>query len=110
MREDFILIEYIKTTGPPIATRFRRLDAEKLAAAKAKFLQDGIDCRSDSPWSSPLHMVGKADGSLRPCGDFHRFNIFTVADSYSLPVMLDFASKAAACTIFSKIDLMKGYH
>jgi hypothetical protein len=35
----------IKTSGPPIASRFNRLDAEKLAAAKAEFLQlekDGI--------------------------------------------------------------------
>jgi hypothetical protein len=48
---------HIKTSGPPIASRFRRLDAEKLAAAKAEFLQlekDGIVRRSDSPWSSPL--------------------------------------------------------
>jgi hypothetical protein len=34
----------------------------------------------------------------------------TVADSYPLPNMLDFAGKAAGCTIFSKIDLRKGYH
>ncbi len=31
-------------------------------------------------------------------------------DVYPLPNMLDFAAKAAACTIFSKIDLRKGYH
>jgi hypothetical protein len=60
----------IKMTGPPIAACFRRLDAEKLAAAKAEFLQlekDRIVRRSDSPWSSPLHMVRKADGSWQPC-------------------------------------------
>ena len=80
----------IKTTGLPIASRFRRLDAEKLAAAKAEFLQlekDGIVRRSDSPWSSPLHMVRKADGTWRPCGDFRRLNMVTVADSYPLPNM-----------------------
>jgi hypothetical protein len=36
---------YIKTTGPPIASRFRRLDSEKLASAQAELLQmerDGI--------------------------------------------------------------------
>jgi hypothetical protein len=63
---------HIRTSGPPIASHFRRLDAEKLAAAKAEFLQlekDGIVRRSDSPWSSPLHMVKKADGTWRPCGD-----------------------------------------
>ncbi len=104
---------HIKTSGPPIASRFGWLDAEKLAAAKAEFLQlekDGIVRRSDSPWSSPLHMVRKADGTWRPCGDFRRLNMVTVADSYPLPNMLDFPGKAAGCTIFSKIDLRKGYH
>jgi hypothetical protein len=84
-----------------------------LAAAKAEFLQlekDGIVRRSDSPWSSPLHMVRKADGTWWPCGDFRRLNMVTLADSYPLPNMLDFAGKAAGCTIFSKIDLRKGYH
>ncbi len=102
---------HIKTSGPPIAFRFCLLDAEKLAAAKAEFLQlekDGIVWRSDSSWSSPLHMVRKADGSWRPCGDFRRLNMVTNADSYPLPNMLDFTGKAAGCTIFSKIDLRKG--
>ncbi len=53
--------------------------------------------------------VGGGQG-WRPCGDFRRLNMVTVADSYPLPNMLDFASKAAGCTIFSKIDLRKGYH
>jgi hypothetical protein len=55
-------------------------------------------------------MVRKADGTWRPCGDFRRLNMVTFADSYPLPNMLDFAGKAAGCTIFSKIDLRKGYH
>jgi hypothetical protein len=55
-------------------------------------------------------MMRKADGTWRPCGDFRRLNMVTVADSYPLPNMLDFAGKAAGCTIFSKIDLGKGYH
>ncbi len=104
---------HIKMTEPPIAAHFRRLYAEKLAAAKAEFLQlekDRIVRRSDSPWSSRLHMVQKADGSWQPCIDFRHLNLVTIADSYPLPNMLDFASKASGCTIFSKIDLRKGYH
>lgn len=104
---------FIVTKGPPISSRFRRLDGEKLAAAKAEFLQmerDGIVRRSDSPWSSPLHMVKKPDGSWRPCGDYRRLNLVTVPDSYPLPNMLDFAERIAGCTIFSKVDLRKGYH
>jgi hypothetical protein len=107
------VFHHIKTTGPPIASRFCRLDGEKLAAAKKEFEQlerDGIVRRSDSPWSSPLHMVEKADGIWWPCGDFWRLNLVIEPDSYPLPNMLDFAHVAAGCSIFSKIDLRKGYH
>jgi hypothetical protein len=55
-------------------------------------------------------MVRKADGSWRPCGDFHCLNLVIIADSYLLFNMLDFGSKAAGFTMFSKIDLRKGYH
>ena len=55
-------------------------------------------------------MVRKADGSWRPCGDFRRLNLVTEPDVYPLPNMLDFAAKAVGCTVFSKIDLRKGYH
>jgi hypothetical protein len=53
----------IVTTGRPVTSRFRRLDA-KLASAKAEFLQlerDGIVRRSSSSWASLLHMVPKKD-------------------------------------------------
>jgi hypothetical protein len=72
--------------------------------------EDDIIQRSTSPWSSPLHMARKADGSWRPCGDFRRLNLVTEPDVFPLPNMLDFAAKAAGCTVFSKIDLRKGYH
>jgi hypothetical protein len=96
---------HIVTRGPPLACRFRRLNGEKLAAAKKEFLQmerDGIVRQSNSPWSSPLHMVRKPDGSLRPCGDYRRLNLVTVPDSYPLPNMLDFSERIVGCTNFSK--------
>jgi cleavage and polyadenylation specificity factor subunit 1 len=104
---------HLPTAGPPISSKFRRLDAVKLAAAKEEFAQlerDGIIRRSDSPWSSPLHMVQKADGSWRPCGDYRRLNLVTVPDSYPIPNIMDFSAKATDCSFFTKIDLRKGYH
>jgi hypothetical protein len=46
---------HIQRTGPHIASKFRQLDPDKLAAAKAEFLQlerDRIVQRSNSLWSS----------------------------------------------------------
>jgi hypothetical protein len=54
-------------------------------------------------------MVRKADGSWRPCRDFRGLNLVTEPVVYPLPNMVDFAAKAAGCTVFSKIDLRKGY-
>ncbi len=44
----------------------RRLDPDKLRNVEAEFREleaAGIIRRSDSPWSSPLHMVHKKDRS-----------------------------------------------
>jgi hypothetical protein len=63
----------IVTKGRPVTAKFRRLDAEKLAAAKEEFLKleaGGIIRRSASAWASPLHMVPKKDSTRRPCGDY----------------------------------------
>jgi hypothetical protein len=103
----------IVTTGRPVTARFRRLDAEKLAAAKAEFLQleaDGIIRRSCSSWASPLHMVPKKDGTWRPCGDYRQLNAATTPDLYPLPNIADMSAKLAGCTTFSKLDLRKGYY
>ena len=107
------MAHFLSTRGPPVASAFRRLDTEKLAAAKQEFAAleaARVVRRSTSPWASPLHMVRKADGSWRPCDVYHRLNAVTVPDTYPIPNMMDFVARAAGCTVFSKIDLKKGYH
>ncbi len=71
--------------------------------------KEGVIERSTSPWASPLHMVPKKDRWWRPCGDFRRLNLVTEPDVYPLPNMLDFSDRLSGCTVFSKIDLRKGY-
>ncbi|XP_049317746.1 uncharacterized protein K02A2.6-like [Bactrocera dorsalis] len=103
----------ILTNGQPVFSRPRRLSPEKLTAARAEFdylLKLGICRPSSSNWSSPLHMVRKADGTWRPCGDYRALNAQTIPDRYPLPFLQDFANVLAGNTIFSKIDLQKAFH
>jgi hypothetical protein len=77
-------------------------------ALKAKLA--GGDWPSHLPWIPlGLHMVRKKGGTWRPCGDFRRLNLITTEDRYPLPNMADLSSRLDGCTIFSKLDLQKGY-
>jgi len=110
-----VVQHHIETVGRPVCAKYRRLDASKLKAAKAEFMQmeqQGIVRISSSDWASPLHMVRKADGSWRPCGDFRRLNAQTQPDRYTCPNIGDLTARLAGCKVFffSKLDLRKGYH
>ncbi|XP_066600153.1 uncharacterized protein [Prorops nasuta] len=103
----------ILTSGPPVTQRFRKLFGEKSAAGKAEIqllLNNGILRPSSSPWSSPIHMVLKKDGTYRLCGDYRKLNSVTVPDMYPPPLMQDVFSTLHGKRIFSTIDLEKAYH
>ncbi|CAK9814075.1 Transposon Ty3-G Gag-Pol polyprotein [Anthophora plagiata] len=105
---------HIKTTpGPPVYCKPRRLAPDRFKQAKAEFemmLQQGVIRPSKSPWASPLHVVTKRDGGLRPCGDYRALNARTIPDRYSPPHIEDFAQRLYGKRVFSKIDLVRAYH
>jgi Reverse transcriptase (RNA-dependent DNA polymerase) len=104
---------FIETTGRLVLAKFWRLDPEKLQAAKAEFLKmekERVIQRSSSPLSSPLHMVLKKDDTWRPCGDYRRLNDVTVLDKNPVPNIQDMSAKLAGCSVFTKLDLKKGYY
>ncbi|CAH8500953.1 unnamed protein product [Schistosoma haematobium] len=108
------VVHHIKTEGPPVFARPRRLDPSRLAIAKNEFnkmIELGIIRPSDSPWASPLHMVPKKNSSeVRPCGDYRALNSRTIPDRYPLPHLHDFTHSLSDVSIFSKIDLVCAYH
>ena len=106
------VVHHIETSGRPVSAKYRRLDPARLAAAKKEFSAleaQGIIRRSNSQWSSPLHMVKKSDGSWRPCGDYRQLNLQTTPDRYPPPNIGDLTARLAGCSIFSKLDLRKGF-
>ena len=104
---------HIPTDAPPVQSRARRLDPEKLAVAKAeleKLVDLGIAYRGKSEWSSPLLVTTKPCGGWRVCGDYRRLNAMTTDDRYPVRTLQDFTSELQGKKYFSKVDLMKGYH
>jgi hypothetical protein len=108
-------VEHHVHTGshPLVFGKACRRDPQKVEIAKAEFKKlesAGIIRRSKSPWALPLHMVSKKDGSWWPSGDYRRLNMITTPDKYPLPNMQDLSNGLDSCSVFSKIDLVKGYH
>ena len=74
-------------------------------------LKDGIIEESKSPWSSPVVLVQKKDGTTRFCIDYRKLNDVTKKDSFPVPRVddtLDALGNTKA-QIFSTMDLASGY-
>ena len=74
-----------------------------------EMLENNIIRPSNSPWSSPIVLVRKKDGTWRFCIDFRKLNDVTVKDAFPLPQVADLMDNLAGHQYFSALDLASGY-
>ena len=71
--------------------------------------ETGVIELSNSPWSSPVVMVCKKDGTLRFCMDYRELNKITKRDTFPLPCVDDLQEKLGNSRYFTTLDLASGY-
>ena len=103
----------IKTgDSPPIKQPPRRVPlafADKEKAAIEELKEKGVIRDSVSPWASPIVLVSKKDGTVRPCVDYSKVNSLVKPDGFPLPRVQDCLDAVAGSSLFSTFDLTSGY-
>ncbi|KAI2645181.1 Transposon Ty3-I Gag-Pol polyprotein [Labeo rohita] len=74
-----------------------------------KMLKLGVIEPSRSPWSSPIVLVPKPDGTLRFCNDYRRLNEVSDFDSYPMPRVDELLEHLGRARYITTLDLTKGY-
>ena len=72
-------------------------------------LEKGVIRKSTSTWGSPIVLVKKKTGEIRPNVDYPKLNELVKPDAFPIPRAQDCLDSLGGSTFFSAFDVTSGY-
>ena len=111
-REVEFRIEFHPGTSPISMTphRMASVELQELKVQIQELLGKGFIRPSTSPWGALVLFAKKKDKTLRLYIDYRKLNRVTIKNRYPLPRIDDLFDQLRGARVYSRIDLLTGYH
>nr|GEZ23275.1 hypothetical protein [Tanacetum cinerariifolium] len=105
-------INLVLRVAPVVRPSYRLapLEMQELSTQLQELTNKGFIRPSSLNWRALILFVKKKDGSFKMCIDYHELNNLTVKNLFPLPRIDDLFYQLQGSSVYSKIDLMSGYH